>query len=213
MSNESESVRKLRSITDRIINLEEQKASIAEDIKDVYAEAKATGFSPAAIRKVVKRRLETPEAKAKREEVEALTDLYAANLGMLGGTPLGDAARRRMMQAKPNRHDPPDDPDMIAPTPDAEPDAPPEPEQITPETLGEARQRGRDDHQAGKDILQNPYVSTDPRRAAWDEGWCEADGSDGMGIPDHLRPKKKQKSAPAPDAEKQGDDGAEGGEG
>ncbi|RMD91272.1 MAG: DUF2312 domain-containing protein [Alphaproteobacteria bacterium] len=63
----------LRSFIERIERLEEEKRGIAEDIREVYAEAKAAGFEPKIMRQVIRiRRLERHE----REEQEALLDLY-----------------------------------------------------------------------------------------------------------------------------------------
>jgi uncharacterized protein (UPF0335 family) len=220
MSQEPESLKLLKSITDRIIRLETQKREIAADVKDVYLEAKGLGLSPAAIRKTVKEYFETPEARAKREEIEAIAEIYKANLGMLGGTPLGEAARARLNRQ--NRHETSeDDPDIIHQAP--EPELGPEPEQtISPADIEAARQRGRDDALAGKKILENPFVSGDPRRAAWDEGHCETTGSDGMDIPEAWKPrlggkkpgasKEKPDNEPGTGEDKPDDDG-KGGEG
>lgn len=63
----------LRSFIERIERLEIEKKAIAEDIKEVYAEAKSSGFEPKIMRIVLKqRRLEAHE----RQEQEALTDIY-----------------------------------------------------------------------------------------------------------------------------------------
>jgi uncharacterized protein (UPF0335 family) len=69
----------LRSIIERIERLEEDKKQVSEDIKDVYAEAKGTGFDTKALRSIV--RLRKKEA-SEREEEEAILDLYKAALGM-----------------------------------------------------------------------------------------------------------------------------------
>lgn len=82
----------LQSIVDRIERLEEDKASIANDIKDVYAEAKANGFDPKILRKVVALR---KKAKAERDEEQTMIDMYMSALGMLADTPLGQAAIAR----------------------------------------------------------------------------------------------------------------------
>jgi uncharacterized protein (UPF0335 family) len=71
--------KQLRSIVERIERMEEEKKSIADDIKDIYAEAKANGFDTATIRKVIRLR---KMDKAEREESEALLDLYCHALGM-----------------------------------------------------------------------------------------------------------------------------------
>lgn len=69
----------LRSIIERIERLEEEKKTISDDIKDVYAEAKGTGFDTKALRTIV--RLRKKDANERQEE-EAILDLYKAALGM-----------------------------------------------------------------------------------------------------------------------------------
>lgn len=69
----------LRSIIERIERLEEEKATIAEDIKEIYAEAKANGYDTKVLRQVVRLR---GQDKAERQEQEALLDLYLHALGM-----------------------------------------------------------------------------------------------------------------------------------
>ena len=73
----------LRSIVERVERLEEEKKTIADDIKEVYAEAKANGFDTKTLRTVV--RLRKQEA-AERQEQEALLDLYMHALGMVPDT-------------------------------------------------------------------------------------------------------------------------------
>lgn len=68
----------LRSIVDRIERQEAEKAEIAESIKEVYAEAKGNGFDPKSIRKVVALR---KKDRARRQEEEAILDLYLSALG------------------------------------------------------------------------------------------------------------------------------------
>lgn len=82
----------LRAFVERIERLEEEKRAIAEDIKEVYAEAKGNGFDTKTMRKVVAlRKMDAAE----RQEQEAILDLYLEALGMLAGTPLGQAAVAR----------------------------------------------------------------------------------------------------------------------
>ena len=69
----------LRSFIERIERLEEEKKAIAADIKEVYGEAKATGFDTKIMRKVVALR---KKDTAERQEEEALLDLYLGALGM-----------------------------------------------------------------------------------------------------------------------------------
>jgi uncharacterized protein (UPF0335 family) len=70
---------RLRSIIKRIEKLEEDKAAVGEDLKEVYSEAKGTGFDTKIIRKIVSLRKMEVE---KRREQEELLDLYKSVLGM-----------------------------------------------------------------------------------------------------------------------------------
>jgi len=70
----------LKSVVERIEKLEEEKAAIAGDIKEVYAEAKANGFDTKTLRQVVRLR---KQDTAERQEQEALLDLYLHALGMI----------------------------------------------------------------------------------------------------------------------------------
>lgn len=79
----------IRSIVERIERLEEEKKALADDIKDVYAEAKGNGFDVKALRAVVRRR---KASKAALAEHEAIVETYMHALGMLADTPLGQAA-------------------------------------------------------------------------------------------------------------------------
>jgi uncharacterized protein (UPF0335 family) len=72
----------LRSVIERIERLEEEKKATAEQIKEVYAEAKSSGFDAKTIRKVVSLRKKPTE---ERQEEEALLDLYLSALGMVPG--------------------------------------------------------------------------------------------------------------------------------
>lgn len=69
----------LRAFIERIERLEEEKQALADDIKDVYAEAKANGFDTRILRQVVRIR---KQDTAERQEQEALLDLYLHALGM-----------------------------------------------------------------------------------------------------------------------------------
>ena len=69
----------LRAFIERIERLEEEKKALADDIKDVYGEAKANGFDVKVMRKVVSLRKQDRE---KRMEEETILDLYLAALGM-----------------------------------------------------------------------------------------------------------------------------------
>lgn len=86
----------LKSIVSRIERLESEKKAIADDIKDVYAEAKAIGFDPKILRQVVRIR---KQDAAEREEAETLLEMYLNALGDLRDTPLGQAAVNRQFGA------------------------------------------------------------------------------------------------------------------
>ena len=79
MSEGSIAVDELRLLIERIERLEEEKKAIADDVRDVYAEAKARGFDGKAMRAVVRlRKMETHV----RQEAEAILDTYKAALGL-----------------------------------------------------------------------------------------------------------------------------------
>ena len=81
----------LKSFIERIERLEEEKKTIADDIKDVFAEAKGSGFDVKALRDILKIRKQDADERA---EHEAIVDLYMQALGMLPfeDTDLGRAA-------------------------------------------------------------------------------------------------------------------------
>lgn len=70
---------RLRSFIKRIEKLEEDKAAVGEDLKEIYGEAKGTGFDTKTIRAIVRAR--KIEVEKRREQLE-LFDLYATALGM-----------------------------------------------------------------------------------------------------------------------------------
>ena len=79
-STDTESHGRLRSFIARIERLEEEKATIGDDIKDVYGEAKATGFDSKILKKVIAIR---KQDKDERMEQEAILDTYLQALGMI----------------------------------------------------------------------------------------------------------------------------------
>jgi uncharacterized protein (UPF0335 family) len=70
----------LRAFVERIERLEEEKKAIADDVRDVYAEAKANGFDVKALRNVVRLRKQDVD---ERKEQEAILETYLHALGML----------------------------------------------------------------------------------------------------------------------------------
>lgn len=177
-TNQSTVSRQLLQYIERWERLEEEKKNIAADQKDVLAEAKSCGFDVKTIREIIKLRKMTPD---QRREREALLDTYKAALGMLDGTPLGSWALDRLSKDD-------DDGDDGEALPQDPPAPPPEPAA----TVEDARALGKQAAEAGKPVTSNPFPARDPRRAAWDEAWCQAIGSDGMDIPEAWRPKAKK---------------------
>ena len=78
----------LRAFIERIERLEEEKATLMEDIREVYAEAKGTGFDPKIMRQVVRIRKLEPD---QRQEQEFVLDTYLSALGMLEQPPGAEA--------------------------------------------------------------------------------------------------------------------------
>jgi uncharacterized protein (UPF0335 family) len=70
---------RLRLLIERIERLEEEKKGIGDDIKDVYAEAKATGYDAKIIRQIVRLRKMKPDD---RREMEAVLETYKNALGI-----------------------------------------------------------------------------------------------------------------------------------
>ena len=70
----------LKAVVERIEHLEEEKKAIADDIRDVYAEAKGNGFDVKALRTVVRLR---KQDKNERAEQEAILETYLQALGMI----------------------------------------------------------------------------------------------------------------------------------
>ena len=70
----------LRSFIERVERLEEEKKALADDIKDVFAEAKGNGYDTKTMRTIIRLRKQEPH---EREEQEQILDTYMAALGML----------------------------------------------------------------------------------------------------------------------------------
>ncbi len=70
----------LKAIVERIERLEEEKKTISDDIKDVYAEAKGNGYCTKTLRTVIRMRKQDPNERA---EAETILETYLQGLGML----------------------------------------------------------------------------------------------------------------------------------
>ena len=71
-------VDRLRSLIERIERLEEERKALGADIKDIYGEAKSAGFDVKVLRAIIRIR---KQDKAKRQEEDAILDLYLSALG------------------------------------------------------------------------------------------------------------------------------------
>ena len=76
---ESVAADQLKAFIERIERLEEEKAGISSDIKDIYSEAKGNGFDTKVLRKIISLR---KQDYAERQEQEAILELYLQALGM-----------------------------------------------------------------------------------------------------------------------------------
>ena len=82
---------RLRSIVDRIERVESERKNLGEDIKEIYAEAKSSGYDLKALRQLIRERRLTDD---EREEREMLVEVYRRSLGEFVSTELGSAAIR-----------------------------------------------------------------------------------------------------------------------
>lgn len=85
------SAQRLKSFIERIERLEEERKALGADIREVYAEARSTGYDPKIMRQVVKlRKMDASD----RQEQEALLQVYLDAVGEYVSTPLGQAGLR-----------------------------------------------------------------------------------------------------------------------
>jgi uncharacterized protein (UPF0335 family) len=88
----------LRGYVERILKLDEEKDALNGDRREVFAEAKGAGFDVTTVRAMVRElRMDTDA----RNAMYQLHDEYRRALGMLAGTPLGDAAEEREARTVP----------------------------------------------------------------------------------------------------------------
>lgn len=148
----------LRSVVERIENLEASKDEIAEEIKGVYQEAKSNGFDVKALRKLISIRKKDAHVLA---EEQAILSSYLSALGMLSDLPLGQAATRGMIGHNSRS---PQEPQEAGESP------------IHPQMakdIERAVQRGKEAADDGLKAVDNPFLHEDPRHAAWAEGFSE----------------------------------------
>ncbi len=178
----------LRLGFERIETLEAEKKAIADDIKDVFAEFKSKGFDVPTMKTVLKLRKMEPDD---RRHSLSMVELYMAAIGM-GEDSLSDMARGFLADRAKGYDEPEPAVDQTVPefdrptVPNSDGDQGPPREVPAPLTVDDAKRLGADAQKSGRPITANPFPSRDPRRAAWDEAWCSAGGSDGMDIPEFL---------------------------
>jgi uncharacterized protein (UPF0335 family) len=185
----------LRSLIERqeriLAEIKEQQL----DLKDVANEAKSQGFDQKIIKRVIRLRAMD---KNKRFEERSLEEVYMAAIGDGMGS-LGDMARD-WLDGKRKLDDDGDDSEASqdgAPTKGAAAVDEGFGDDVSdaPLTVDDARRLGAEAAKAGKPVTANPFKAGDDKRAAWDESWCGSIGSDGMDIPDELKPTPKPKKA------------------
>ena len=89
MATESVAQDQLRAFVERIERMEEEKKAIADDIKEIYSEAKGNGFDTKVLRQIIRIR---KQDHAERMEQEAILDLYMSALGMQAAPRQDEAA-------------------------------------------------------------------------------------------------------------------------
>jgi uncharacterized protein (UPF0335 family) len=205
--------------------LEEEAKEAAAALRDEFKRAGMHGLDASTLKVVLKLRKLSPEQRKQRRALEAI---YMASLGMLDGDSLPDEARRRL-DGKKGPDDPPSAPSAAAAPAGKSADQKPDPGTGSKKAAGEtptaparaqqtlklkepeeARQEGRAAAAAGKRVFDNPYPAGDPCRAAWDEGWCEASGSNGMATPDAYQRRKEKPDAKGDDSKKKPESGDKG---
>jgi len=181
---------RLMSFVLRIETLDEEKRALMIDIAEVKKEAKSAGFDTKVITQMLKERR---MSENERQEWQALCETYRAALGMLDGTPLSDKARKRLLGSEPKSKSGDGTSDSADQT-SATDDVPPAPTitEPTAEDLIAAQAQGAAAAKSGRRVTENPHPFDDKRRAAWDEGFCAASGSDGMDVPPAWRRASKK---------------------
>lgn len=89
----------LKAIAERANNLMDEKERAAEDLKELFIEAKAAGHDVAALKKAIARQREDADKRKKRLELEEMVATYTAALGDLASTELGRASIARIQTA------------------------------------------------------------------------------------------------------------------
>lgn len=181
---------RLREHVEKIEDLELQKASIAETIKDCFAVAKSEGYDAKAMRQAIRRRKMT---KAERDDEDAMVQLYEGHIYGLDGTPLGEAAKERMEIERLSRVKRSQDSDDNNDADNQHGGTLENNSALKDDTPDEAKQKGYEAAKDGRSIFSNPYPPRTLNRVHWEEGYLSYTGESGMVIPESLRRKKLPK--------------------
>jgi uncharacterized protein (UPF0335 family) len=194
-------VERIEAALGEVAEQHEILASKKAVVKEEYEAARTSGLNDKVVKQMIfERKMDAGERRAFLTECE----LYRAACGDLDGRSLSPHARRAMFPPPPNSESRTEDEsqDELPSIPQVP--QPPEPTVITSEMIEQARIEGGEARDAGVAITANQYPFDDERRAAWDTGWCQRAGSDGMDIPKAPpRPSKKKD----PDSANDDDDG------
>lgn len=188
----------LKLLVERAERIKEEIKAMQDDLKDVFGEAKSRGYDVPTIKTVIKLRKMEPQT---RRSTLSMLEIYMTALGLSDGS-LSDMARDYIEEARHgsggDEHDDTADgqdgaeeeeaeSDAAGQPTQADPGAPPPPPPPPPLTVVDARRLGAAAATGGRPVTSNPFPAGDARRAAWDEAWCQALGTDGMDIPPELR--------------------------
>ena len=201
----------LRRRIESIERIEEERKALGEDMKAVFAQARAEGFTPKIMRAVIKRRKMKP---ADVQEAEALFDTYMHALGMAQEAPLfrhvglmgvdrtaKESVVEAFKQLVPNEGEiiikmggapirlfrdkdgKAHAEDVVERQPQVEPAsrAARQKPDVPSCDADGAEALGRQAAKDNQPVISNPFPWDDQRRARWDEGWRKETGSDGMG--------------------------------
>lgn len=154
---------RLKVFLDRIERLEEEKRSIGEDIKEIFAEAKGQGFDTKLMRMLLKERRMDPDDLKEQND---MLDVYRRALGMFVDTPLGEAA----MRAAEEKVEGPNG-EKLRKKKDEEPVAVAAVAEVTPDDQAEAKLKGEAAGASGEPITANPHPGKHALHSWWSKGW------------------------------------------
>ncbi|MBK5958091.1 hypothetical protein CCR97_08150 [Rhodoplanes elegans] len=105
--------KEMHALAERWANLEDQRKQIADDIKDLRAEAEGRGYDPKLLAKTVRIMRMEADKRAKELDQHQLFDVYLAGCGLIASAPVGRAVERAAKSTKPRRATPDHDSDGV----------------------------------------------------------------------------------------------------